>query len=185
MSTDRTTELLEALARDDSAARDELFARLYDELRQCARRQRRGAQDTLSTTALVHETYLKLVSASSLPLDSRRHFMALAARAMRQILVDQARRAQSGKRGGEALHITLGEDVIEAPAEAGDVLALDQALMQLEQIDARAARVVQLHFSAGLSFGTIGALEGLNERTIKRDWEAARRVLAMAMDGNG
>ncbi len=169
----------------DSDASERLFERLYDELRQCAHRQLHGARGlTLSTTALVHETYLKLVQSPTLPLESRRHFMALAARAMRQVLVDHARRRQADKRGGDAVLVTLDERVPDADDAAFEVLALDRALDALEEIDARAARVVSLHFFGGLSFPAIAEIEGLNERTIKRDWQAARLLLADEIRGN-
>jgi RNA polymerase sigma factor (TIGR02999 family) len=176
------TALLEAAGRGDEAAQGQLFGLLYEELRRCAHRQLGGSADrTLSTTALVHETYVKLTAAQTLRLESRQHFMALAARAMRQVMVDQARRASADKRGGNALFATLDEQIADTPPQALEVLALDQALNELEQIDQRAARVVQLHFFAGLSFVAIAELEGLNERTIKRDWQAARQLLAANM----
>ncbi|HET8898603.1 MAG TPA: ECF-type sigma factor [Rhodanobacteraceae bacterium] len=175
------TQLLGAVEQGDAAATDRVFGLLYDELRQCARRQRHGAGETISTTALVHETYVKLTRAGHLHLEGKRHFMALAARAMRQVLVDHARRAGAEKRGGGLLQVTLNESLNRAPDDAVEVLALDQALADLEKIDERAARVVQLHFFAGLTFAAIGELEGLTERTIKRDWDAARRLLAASM----
>lgn len=178
------TELLDAAGSGDEAAQGRLFALLYDELRHCAHRQR-GAGETLSTTALVHETFVKLVAADTLRLESRRHFMALAARAMRQVLVDHARRAGADKRGGGAISVTLDERMPDTPPEACEVLALDRALAELERVDARAARVVQLHFFGGLTFFAIAELEGLNERTIKRDWQAARLVLASAIGPAG
>jgi RNA polymerase sigma factor (TIGR02999 family) len=179
--TESPTELLDAAGRGDEAAQGRLFTLLYEELRRCAHRQLGGRGETLSTTALVHETFVKLVAADTLRLESRRHFMALAARAMRQVLVDHARRAGADKRGGGAAFVTLDDRVPDAPPEACEVLALDRALAELERVDARAARVVQLHFFGGLSFLSIAELEGLNERTIKRDWQAARLVLASAI----
>ena len=179
--TESPIELLDAAGRGDEVAQGRLFALLYDELRSCAHRQLGGRGATLSTTALVHETFVKLVAADTLRLESRRHFMALAARAMRQVLVDHARRAGADKRGGGAAFVTLDDRVPDAPPEACEVLALDRALAELERVDARAARVVQLHFFGGLSFISIAELEGLNERTIKRDWQAARLVLAAAI----
>lgn len=171
--------------RGDVDASEHLFERLYAELRQCAHRQLLGARGhTLSTTALVHETYLKLIQSSTLPIESRRHFMALAARAMRQVLVDHARRRQADKRGGDAIFVTLDERAADAAGAALEVLALDRALTSLEQIDARAARVVSLHFFGGLSFPAIAEIEGLNERTVKRDWQAARLLLADQIRGN-
>jgi RNA polymerase sigma factor (TIGR02999 family) len=179
--TEDLAELVNAAGRGDGAATDRVFALLYDELRRCAHRQLGGASRTLSTTALVHETYVKLTAVDALRLESRQHFMALAARAMRQVLVDHARRVGAGKRGGDAVFVTLDERHADGADEAVEVLALDRALRVLEDVDQRACRVVQLHFFAGLTFTEIGALEGLNERTIKRDWEAARRLLAVEM----
>ncbi|MEO7065205.1 MAG: ECF-type sigma factor [Dokdonella sp.] len=176
-------KLVDAAGRGDRAATDRVFALLYDELRLCAHRQLRGANRTLSTTALVHETYVKLTANDTLRLESRQHFMALAARAMRQVLVDHARRVDTDKRGGGAICVTLDDRHVDGASEAFEVLALDRALNVLEDIDGRACRVVQLHFFAGLTFAEIGVLEDLNERTIKRDWEAARRVLATEMSG--
>jgi len=104
--------------------------------------------------------------------------MALAARAMRQVLIDSARRNGADKRGGFALKVTLDPNAVTAPDAAADVLALDQALTTLEQVDERAARVVQLHFFAGLPFAEIAELEGITVRTVMRDWQAARALLA-------
>jgi len=182
--SESATELLSAVENGDDDAQGRLFSLLYDELRSCAHRQLRGGE-TLSTTALVHETYVKLVANDTLRLESRQHFMALAARAMRQVLVDHARRIGADKRGGGVVAVTLDERVPDAPTEAAEVLALDQALGELERIDERAARVVQLHFFGGLSFVAIAELEGLNERTIKRDWQAARHMLAASMSASG
>lgn len=173
--------LIAAVERGDTVARNRLFELLYGELRQCAHRQLHGAGHILSTTALVHETYLKLIASEHLRLDSRRHFMALAARAMRQVLVDHARKRGADKRGGEALMVTLDDRMADAPGDALEVLQLDQALSELEKIDERAARVVQLHFFGGLTFRAIAELEGLAERTVKRDWQAARLMLAAGM----
>jgi RNA polymerase sigma factor (TIGR02999 family) len=179
------TGMLDVASRGDAHAQAQLFTLLYDELRRCAHRQLAGAQATLSTTALVNETYVKLVAAADLRLESRRHFMALSARAMRQVLVDHARRSGAERRGGDASFVTLDDDIAHAPHEAFEVLALDRALGELEGIDARAARVVQLHFFGGLTFAAIAELEGLNERTVKRDWQAARHVLAQIMGRAG
>lgn len=179
------TELLAAAGRGDDDARQRLFRQLYDELHRCAHRQLRGSRDqTLSTTALVHETYLKL-SGGALDASSRAHFMALAARAMRQVLIDHARRVQADKRGGGVALVTLDEHVPDSSDVAVDVLALDQALSQLETVDDRAARVVHWHFFGGLSFAEIAQIEGLTVRTVLRDWQAARALLAVEMRHGG
>lgn len=180
---DDVTALLAASSRGEAVAKDRLFTLLYEELRQCARRQlRNNAVLTLSTTALVNETYVKLAAASQLTPSSRQHFMALAARAMRQVMVDQARRIQADKRGGGAVMVTLDEALPDGLDDAVDVLALDQALTTLEQIDERAARVVQLHFFGGMAFPEVAELEGLTVRTVMRDWQAARALLAAEMN---
>ncbi len=183
---DDATDLLAAARRGDGDAAERLFTALYDELRRCAHRQlRQHASDTLSTTALVHETYLKIGLGQAADLQDRQHFMSLAARAMRQVLVDHARRRQAGKRGGDALLVTLDERAPDPSSEAFEVLALDRALGVLEAVDERAARVVNLHFFGGLTFPAIAELEGVNERTVKRDWQAARLLLAAEMGMQG
>lgn len=176
------TELLVAAGSGSDDAQGRLFQLLYDELHRCAHRQLRGAAlETLSTTALVNETYLKLVAGAKLDVGSRAHFMSLAARAMRQVLIDRARRNSADKRGGGAIRVTL-QAAQEEPDAAADVLALDHALGHLEQVDERAARVVQLHFFAGLPFVEIAELEGLAVRTVLRDWQAARALLAAQLN---
>ena len=183
---DAITGLLQAAGRGEDDARQRLFQLLYDELHRCAHRQLRKAGDhTLSTTALVHETYLKLAGGNTLDASSRAHFMALAARAMRQVLIDHARRVQAEKRGGGLQVVTLDEHLPERTDTAVDVLALDQALSQLESVDDRAARVVQWHFFGGLSFAEIAQIEGLTVRTVLRDWQAARALLALEMRQGG
>lgn len=176
------TELLDAVRSGSLDARDRLFALLYGELRRCAHLQLRGAgHSTLSTTALVNEAYLKLCNASRLNPESRRHFLSIASQAMRQLLVDRARRAATDKRGGGDLQVTLSDEFSAVVTDRLDVLALDRALGVLEQVDERAARVVQLHFFGGLNFSEIATLEALSERTIKRDWQTARLMLVGEM----
>ena len=184
--TQDITELLAAARQGDAAARRAVYDRLYDELRQCARRQLRGdSRGTLSTTALVNEGYVKLSGSASLNANDRRHFIALAAAAMRQVLIDQARNRGAQKRGSPLIRVTLGEDIPEDGRMTCDLLALDQALHTLDQIDARAARVVQLHFFGGLEFTEIAELENVALSTVKRDWKAARAMLARDLDGVG
>jgi RNA polymerase sigma factor (TIGR02999 family) len=179
------TELLEAAGDGDGEARDQLFRLLYDELHRCAHRQLRGSGDhTLSTTALVNETWLKLAG-GTLDASCRAHFVALAARAMRQVLIDHARRVNADKRGGGIALVTLNDDLPQAPDTAFDVLALDQALTQLESVDDRASRIVQWHFFGGLSFVEIAQIEGVTVRTVMRDWQAARALLAVEMRRGG
>jgi RNA polymerase sigma factor (TIGR02999 family) len=161
-----------------------LFALVYDELRRIAHRQRRGigAPPTLNTTALVHEAYLKLSPAPEISALTRPHFLALAARAMRQVLVDHARSRAAIKRGGE---ISFTEDGDEGAGPTGDVvniLALDDALRALTKIDPRAGRVVEWHVFGGLSLEQIAELQGVVLRTTFRDWRRARAFLISQLD---
>jgi RNA polymerase sigma factor (TIGR02999 family) len=181
-----TADLLRRCSSGDAGAYDTLFAAVYADLHHRARHLARGASATLSTTALVHETYLKLVG-RGLALNDRAHFFALAAGAMRQVLLNAARDALAQKRGGGQIEATF-DGALAVPSEAEDqldVIALDQALQQLAATDARLARVVELHFFAGLGFAEIGELLGLAERTVARDWRAARALLQMQLDAPG
>ena len=183
VANEDTADLLRRCSGGDVRAYDTLFAAVYADLHRRARHLPRVAGATLSTTALVHETYLKLAG-RNLALNDRAHFFALAARAMRHVLLNAARDALADKRGGGRAEATL-DSALAVPSNAGDqvdVVALDQALRQLAAADARLAQVVELHFFAGLGFAEIGELLGLTERTIARDWRAARALLQMQLD---
>lgn len=157
---------------------DDLFVRVYEELRRIARSQRRGAggPPTLDTTALVHEAYLKLNGDAAKRDIDRVHFLSLAARAMRQILVDHARSRSRFKRGGDCVITGLRDDV-RAPGEIVDLLALDAALAELAQIDPRAGSIVEWRIFSGLEIAEIARLQNLAERTVFRDWRRARAFL--------
>jgi len=173
------TDLLVRWSRGDKGAADALFPIVYEELRRVARGQRRRlrAGDTLNTTAVVHEAYLKLVDAPHVSVRDRQHFLALAARAMRQILVDHARRRRASKRGGEAYHTGLDRGEIGVESRTLDVLAFDEALNKLGALEPRLVQLVELRFFAGLSVDeTAEALE-LAPRTVDRDWRRARAFL--------
>ncbi|MEM6328147.1 MAG: ECF-type sigma factor [Bacteroidota bacterium] len=164
--------LLAAAQRGDADASASLFAVTYDELRRLAGRVRLGrASETLNTTALVHEAYLKL--ADGVPAESRAHFLALAAKAMRHILVDEARRRSADKRGGGAERIELRETLHGTMPET-DLLGLDRALDRLAAVDERAARVVECRFFGGLTVEETAAALDLSPRTVERSWRAAR-----------
>ena len=176
------TELLNAAQAGDASAGEAAYASIYDELKRCARRQRGvGPGASLSATALVSELYLRLSQSRLGAIRDRGHFFALAARAMRQIIIDHARRKQSAKRGGAAPHddIDAAFDVSEETAQ--QALELDAALTGLAEHDADLARVVEWHFFAGLSFKEIGAELDRHERTVRHDWELARAVLQRMM----
>ncbi|MGE0440028.1 MAG: ECF-type sigma factor [Gemmatimonadales bacterium] len=163
-------------SRPAAPAFDELFARVYDEMRLLAHRQRgrHGEPATVTTTALVHEAYLKLAQGREVEWNDRGHFFALAARAMRFILVDQARGRLRAKRDGRA--VTL-DDAPAAEERPEQLLAVDEALARLETASPRLAQVVYLRFFAGLSYPEIADLLGVSEPTAKRDWARARAWL--------
>jgi RNA polymerase sigma factor (TIGR02999 family) len=147
------TSLLLDWRAGDAAALEQLVPLVYDELRCVARAhlRREAAGQTLQTTALVHEVYLRLVDLNELTLHDRTHFFAVAARLMRQILVDHARRKQAGKRGGGVAAVSLADSVVGAERATVDILALDEALDKLRAFDPRQCDVVELRFFAGLN----------------------------------
>jgi RNA polymerase sigma factor (TIGR02999 family) len=170
------TRILQAVEAGDSGALDQLVPLIYEDLRRVAHRQldREGAGHTLQTTALIHEAYLKLAGGGSLGAASRAHFLAIAARAMRQVLVDYARRRKAAKRGGGVISVTLGDQPQPADASADDLLALDDALQQL---DPRQRQVIECRFFGGMEEADIAVALGVSERTVRRDWVKARAWL--------
>ncbi len=176
------TALLHAAERGDRDALDRAFALVYQHLRGLAHAQRqRDRQDTLSTTALVHETYIKLVHSPQLTLSSRAHFFNLAARAMRQVMLDRARAIAASKRSDGQVRVTLDAELDaaapEAPALSAELLDLDRALTRLTDADERLADLVSLRLFAGLEFPEIAVLRGVSERTVLRDWRRIRAFL--------
>lgn len=183
MADDTITELLTAAVAGDELALERLYELSYEELRGLAhavRRARSGA--TINTTELVHEAYLKLARGQSPRAESRLHFFRIAGRAMRQVLVDAARKRDTRRRAldamGGILTVGGGED-----AMACDVLTLDAALGQLETMSARQARVVECRFFAGLSVEDTAAALDISTPTVKRDWRVARAFLARNLAG--
>jgi RNA polymerase sigma factor (TIGR02999 family) len=170
------TRLLEAAVAGDQEALDRLVPLVYEDLRRVAHRQldREGGGHTLQTTALIHEAYLKLASGGSLSATSRTHFLALAARAMRQVLVDYARRRKAAKRGGGVISVTLGDEPQPADTSADDLLALNEAL---EQLEPRQRQVIECRFFGGMEEKDIAEVLGVSERTVRRDWVKARAWL--------
>ncbi|MGI8617568.1 MAG: ECF-type sigma factor [Gemmatimonadaceae bacterium] len=186
---DSITGLLRAVDRGDRAALDSLFPLVYDELSRLAHHQRRTWHGdlTLNTTALVHEAYLKLVDQKRLPAESRTHFFAVAAKAMRHILCNYARDRHRQKRGGDARHVSLGPthdlaaQIAITDEHAATLDALDAALKRLEQVAERQARVVECRFFGGLSVEDTATALGISPRTAKRDWTFARAWLRREM----
>jgi RNA polymerase sigma-70 factor, ECF subfamily len=170
------TRLLEAAIGGDSQALDRLVPLVYEDLRRVAHRQldREGGGHTLQTTALIHEAYLKLSVGGAMSATSRAHFLAIAARAMRQVLVDYARRRKAAKRGGGVISVTLGDEAGAPDTSADDLLALDDALNQLEP---RQRQVIECRFFGGMEEKDIAEALGISERTVRRDWVKARAWL--------
>jgi RNA polymerase sigma factor (TIGR02999 family) len=173
------TQLVNRMVAGDSAAGSELLPVLYGELHALAERMMReqGAGHTLQPTALIHEAWMKLVGTPDRNVESRAHFAALAARAMRSVLVDHTRRKRADKRGGGAERVALDTIVVSGDAPPVDVLALDDALTTLSGLDAELGRIVELRFFAGLSVDETAAVLGLSAPTIARRWRVARMWL--------
>jgi len=177
------TRLLDAWQRGIAGAGDEVFALVYDDLRALARRQlaRLNPGQTLASTALVHEAYMKFAERSAPAAVDRQHFRGIAARAMRHSVIDHIRRRRAQKRDG-GVQIPLDEDVAAGNGPSSiDLIAMDEALTELERLDARQAKVVELRFFAGLELKEIASTLSTSERTIKRDWHKARAFLGAAL----
>ena len=182
---DRQLAQLLARAREgDKDAAGALFGLLYQDLRRIARARLRQHRSTtlLDTTALLHESYLKLVGASGLPVEDRRHFFTYAATVMRSVIVDFARARSAERRGGEADHLAL-DTLLSAKLAAPetDVLRVHEALEVLAKVDPRSAHIVELRYFGGLSDAEIAEALDLSERTVRRGWEKARLMLAAAL----
>src|ERR1700722_3550353 len=175
------TDLLNAAVTGDAVAHDAVYALIYDELKRCARRQ--GALtpgSSLTPTALVNELYLKLRLGHKSRIRNRGQFFGIAARAMRQIMIDHARQRGRAKRGGDQEHVEINtQDLVATTAE--QTLELDSALSALSELDPTLAQVIEWHFFAGLTFQDIADEQGRHERTVRHDWELARAYLRKAM----
>jgi RNA polymerase sigma factor (TIGR02999 family) len=173
------TQLLLAWNDGDQAAFDQLIPLVHSELRRLARHYMRSerAGHTLQTTALVNEAYLRLVNGRQVEWRNRAHFFGIAARLMRQILVDFARARNYEKRGGGARHILLNEALAMGPKEGTDLLALDDALKALAQVDERKSQVVEMRFFGGLSEKEMAMALNVSPETIRRDWRLAKSWL--------
>ena len=170
---------------DEPTPVDDAFAQAYRELRRMAHaRLRDGGRNTvLDTTALVHETYLKLQRGQgAVAFPDRARFLVYAGRAMRSIIIDLVRRRRAVRHGGEVLHVTLTGDLLDAPAAGEDeILRVHEALQEMAGVDPRMAQVVELRYFGGLSDVEIGQALGVTDRTVRRDWEQARLFLAQAL----
>jgi RNA polymerase sigma-70 factor, ECF subfamily len=188
--THHVTRALHAARGGGPEAINEAFRLVYDEVRAIARARvaRLGQGATLDTTAVVHEAYLKLARGGELALEDRRHFFAVASTAMRQILLDHARKHLSAKRGGGAAHVPLTEAAAgigaEVDVQARDIVALDGALARLAAVDEQLGRVVEMRYFGGLSVEETARALGVSEATVKRAWRRARVFLHRELDGD-
>ena len=183
----RVTELLLALQGGDRAVLDDLVPLIYHELRSIARRKLRSEREghTLNTTALVHEAYLKLVQLDRVEWQCRAHFFAIAAQAMRHVLVNHALRRKRVKRGGGAVHVPLDEAPELPIGEADRILELHEALVKLAELNPRHAKVVECRFFAGMSIEETAVALAISPATAKRDWALLRAWLRRELDGDG
>lgn len=172
------THMVQAAAGGDAMALHDLFAAVYAELKRLAHRQLAGnGSATIDTTGLVHETYLKLAGPQLLRLNDRSHFYTTAARAMRQIVIDHARRRSAEKRGGGAAQVTLDENDAADALDPLQLIHLDGALNRLNELEPRLSELVELRFFAGLSVEQVAELRDVAPRTVLRDWRRARAFL--------
>jgi len=178
------TQLLHLWQGGDAEAVDRLMPLIYDELRRLAHRhlRRERADHTLSTTALVHEAYLNLIGPDQALWQNRLHFFAIASRVMRRVLIWYARKRNAAKRGGGRLNLALDDVVVLSDDRIDELIALDQALQQLEAMDERLCRVVECRYFGGLSVKETADVLNVSPATIKRDWQTARAWLRRTME---
>jgi len=183
MASGEVTQLLARSRAGDAGALDALVGKVYPELQRLARAVRRGARpsETLRTTAVVHEAYLRMVDPQGTPFADRSHFFAVASLAMRQLVVDHARRRGAAKRGGGEEHVPLEDDLLPELGDPEQVLAVHQALEQLEALSPRLGRVVECRFFGGLSEPETAEALGISLRTVQREWLKARAWLVEAL----
>lgn len=179
------TQLLRASRGGNREALDRLFSLLYDELRRVAHRQLLGQQGdaTLNTTALIHEAYLRMVDQHQADWEDRAHFFGYAARTMRTIIVDYARRRGAGKRGGRMTRLSFDDSDLPIEAQAEAIVAVDDALTQLSELSERLGRVVECRFFGGMSIDETAAALNVTDRTVRRDWIKAKAWLYQALSG--
>jgi RNA polymerase sigma-70 factor (ECF subfamily) len=185
LSPHRVTQLLQQWSHGDNSALAELTPLVYEELRRLAHHYMEGQSPdhTLQTTALVNEAYLRLADQTNPNWQSRAHFFAVAARAMRQIVVDYARSQRSQKRGGGRVRIELDESAILSPEQSKEIVDLHEALERLATLDSRKAQVVELKYFGGLNYDEMAEVLKISRVTVRRDWEFARLWLYTELHG--
>jgi RNA polymerase sigma factor (TIGR02999 family) len=178
------TRLLTLVRGGNQEAVNQLVPLIYDELRRMAGAYMRGERPghTLQATALVNEAYMRLVGGQATQWENRAHFFAIAAHTMREVLVDHARRHGAGKRGGDARRVEMDDELSIVAGKLEDVIAIDEALQRLAEIDPRQSRLVELRFFAGLNVEEAAEIMGISPKTIKREWRSAKAWLHRELD---
>ena len=174
--THTPTRLIQEFSDGSNAALNQLFELIYDELHTIARRQRNrwNGVDTLNTVALIHETYLKLWKHQPDKIENRRHFLAIASKAMRQILINYAEKKSAHKRGGDAIQVSADDiDLVADKQAADDLLAMDETLSRLSKVNERQAEVFECRFFGGMTVEDTAFALDISPATVKRDWQAA------------
>lgn len=186
-STENLTELLRDWRQGDRTALDRLTPLVYDEIRRIAHRymDRERQGHTLQTTALINEAYLRLLGQRQVDWNSRTHFYAVVAQVMRHVLIDHARSRLYLKRGGEAQRVPFDEATLMSTERATELMALDEALTTLAELDARKARVIELRYFGGFSLEETAAVLGVSVMTVRRDWRAAKAWLFQQVSQHG
>jgi RNA polymerase sigma-70 factor, ECF subfamily len=178
-SPQEITKQLIAWSEGDQAALEKLIPAVYQELRRMADHYLHGEKTghSLQPTALVHEAYLRLIDQTKVQWQNRAHFFGVAAQMMRRILIDHAKAKHRQKRGGTAQKVSLDEVGVFTPQRAAELIALDEALLELSKIDERKSRIVELRYFGGLSVGETAQILGISDKTVMRDWNLAKAWL--------
>ena len=186
-SPPNVTDLLRNWSDGDKQAQEELFQVVYNELHRQAARYLRNEQPgiSLQTTDLIHEAYLRLTNRQHIEWQNRLHFFAIAAKVMRHILVDHVRGRQAAKRGGSDIRLPLEDAMVVLPGQDLDLVALDEALTRLAEIDPQQSQIVELRFFSGLTVEETAKVLDVSERTIKRDWKVAKAWLRRELSRGG
>ena len=181
------TEQLIRIKMGDEDAQEKLYRIVYEKLQQVAAYElsKERNDHTMNRTDLVHETFLKLINLNDIEWNDRRHFFGIAARAMKQILIDHARKKLSAKRGNNPRHIELNEEILKLNNQSSEIIEISEALEELRSVDERLAEVVDLRFFAGLSMDDIGDVMEISRSTVNRDWVKARAWLYSRLNKSG
>lgn len=188
MTTDKqskVTRLLKKAQGGSENAYNELFPLIYEELKTLAFSKLKKEHDdiTISKTELVHEVYIKMVNQDEIEFESRNHFLAIAARCMRQILIDHARKRKAQKRGGDQQDITYIDEIMRVEEQADRLIDIDDELSKLAKLDKRLSQIVEMRFFGEMTISAIADVLDLSERTVKRDWAKARGWLYKELNG--